>query len=133
MFTFGDLLSRQKTGKAFLTVEDEAIILSPSSIAGADHIAALSSDGRVLVFPLDQIKRLSGGKGVQIIGLRNQETLKSAIPIQGTVTCITGTWRNRPKEFFSEEKHFGQRARRGAVIGSLNNPALKCQEKSKSG
>ena len=45
--TFGDLLSRQKAGKAFLSMEVGATVLPPAPIvrnAGMDHIAALSSD-----------------------------------------------------------------------------------------
>ncbi|MDR1936108.1 MAG: DNA topoisomerase IV subunit A [Candidatus Accumulibacter sp.] len=121
---FGDLVSRQKAGKAFLSMEDGAAILPPSRVAGMDHVAALASDGRLLVFPLAQMKRLSGGKGVQIIGLRGKETLKSAIAIKGPVARIAGSFRNRPKEIFSEEKHFGLRARRGAAAGPINNPAI---------
>ncbi|MDR2113491.1 MAG: DNA topoisomerase IV subunit A, partial [Candidatus Accumulibacter sp.] len=117
---YGDLVSRQKAGKAFLSMEDGAAILPPAPIArgaGVDHVAALSSDGRLLVFPLDQMKRLSGGKGVRIIGLKGKETLKSVIALQGPVARIVGTFRNRRKELLSEEKHLGQRARRGAAVG----------------
>ena len=121
---FGELLSRQRVGKAFLTMEDGALILPPSPVAGMDHVAALSSDGRLLVFPLDQMKRLSGGKGVQIIGLKEKETLESAIVVKGSVVRIRGTFRNRVKELFSEEKHLGQRARRGASAGPLNSPVI---------
>ncbi len=122
--TYGDLLSRQKAGKAFLTVEEGATILPLARVADADHLAALSEDGRLLVFPLDQMKRLSGGKGVQIIGLKDKESLKSAIAIKGATARITGVFRNRPKELFSEERHFGQRARRGAAVGLINNPVI---------
>jgi topoisomerase-4 subunit A len=121
---YGDLLSRQKAGKAFLTMEDGATVLPPARVAGMDHVAALSSDGRLLVFPLDQMKRLSSGKGVQIIGLKGKETLKSAIAIKGPVARIVGSFRNRPKELRSEEKHLGQRARRGAAVGLVNNPVI---------
>jgi len=123
--TYGDLLSRQKAGKAFLTIEDGAAILPPAHVAGMDHLAALSDDGRLLVFPLDQMKKLSGGKGVQIIGLKDKETLKSVIAVKGPVVRVTGAFRNRPKELFSEEKHLGQRARRGAAVGLVNNPVLE--------
>jgi topoisomerase-4 subunit A len=125
---YDDLLSRQKAGKAFLTMEDGASILPPSPIVGADHIAALSSDGRLLVFPLDQMKRLSGGKGVQIIGLKGKESLKSAIALKGPVARIEGISRNRPKKLLSEEKHLGLRARRGATVGPLNNPTIASLE-----
>lgn len=123
--TYGDLLSRQKAGKSFLTVEDGASVLQPSSVAGTDHIAALSDDGRLLVFPIDQMKHLSGGKGVQIIGLKGKETLKSAIAVHGPVVRIKGVFRNKPKELLSEEKHLGQRARRGAAVGLVNAPAIE--------
>jgi topoisomerase-4 subunit A len=110
-------------------MEDGAAVLPPSPVSGKDHVAALSSDGRLLVFPLDQMKRLSGGKGVQIIGLKGKETLKSAIAIQGPVARIAGTWRNRHRELLSEEKHLGQRARRGAAAGPVNDPEIgSCSE-----
>ena len=62
--TYADLLSRQKAGKAFLSVEDGATILPPVRLAGKDHLAALSEDGRLLIFPLEQMKRLSAAAAV---------------------------------------------------------------------
>ena len=122
---YGELLSRQKAGKAFLTLEDDCEILPPARIAGCDHLAALADDGRLLVFPLEQMKRLSGGKGVQIIGLKDKETLKAVLPICGATVLVKGTFRNKPKEVSSEEKHLGQRARRGAAVGLVNHPRLE--------
>ena len=126
--TFGDLLSRQKAGKAFLTIEDDAQILPPVRLKGADHVAALSADGRLLVFPLDQMKRLSSGKGVQIIGLKGDETLKAIIAARGPIVAIRGTFRNKPKTLLSDDKHLGQRARRGAVVGLVNQPVIAALE-----
>jgi topoisomerase-4 subunit A len=117
----GDLASRQKSGKSFLTMEEGAIILPPSRADGKDHVAALSSDGRLLVFPLDQMKRLSGGKGVQIIGLKTGEALRSVLAIEGDAVRIRGSFRNRVKETVSDEKHVGQRARRGARVGPFTS------------
>jgi len=123
--TYGDLLSRQKAGKAFLTLEDGCTILPLVRVtAGMDHIAALSDDGRLLVFTLDQMKRLSGGKGVQIIGLKGKETLKTIIAARGPVVAIKGVFRNKPKMLLSEERHLGQRARRGAAVGLVNQPTI---------
>ncbi len=122
--TYADLLSRQKAGKSFLSMEDGASVLPPVRIAGANHLAALSDDGRLLVFPLDQMKRLSGGKGVQIIGLKGKERLKAIIAARGPVVSITGIFRNKPKTLLSEEKHLGQRARRGAAVGLVNQAVI---------
>jgi topoisomerase-4 subunit A len=123
--TYGDLLSRQKAGKAFLTLEEGCAILPPARVAGSDHIAALSEDGRLLVFPLHQMKRLSGGKGVQIIGLKGNEALKAIIAATGPTVSIKGVFRNKPKTIVSEEKHLGQRARRGAAVGLVNQPVIE--------
>ena len=122
---YADLLSRQKAGKAFLTVEDGAEILPPARITGCDHLAALADDGRLLVFPLEQMKRLSGGKGVQIIGLKGKETLKAVLPIRGATLLVKGSFRNKPKELVTEDKHLSQRARRGAAVGLVNHPRLE--------
>ncbi len=123
--TFGDLLCRQKAGKAFLTVEEGATVLPPLPLAGKDHLAALSADGRLLVFPLAEMKRLSGGKGVQIIGLREGETLRSVIALRGTRVTIRGTVRNRVKTLLSEDRHLAHRARRGSPVGALAQVTLE--------
>ena len=121
---YADLLSRQKAGKSFLSMEEDAVVLTPVRVAGMDHLAALSDDGRLLVFPLDQMKRMSGGKGVQIIGLKAKECLKAIIAAKGTRVAIKGSFRNKPKVLLSEEKHLGQRARRGAAIGLVNQATI---------
>jgi topoisomerase IV subunit A len=123
--TYADLLSRQKAGKAFMTMEDGATILPPVRVAGTDHVAALSEDGRLLVFHLGQMKRLSGGKGVQIMGLRDNESLREVMAFTGTTVTIRGMFRGRVKKIVSEDKHLAQRARRGASIGQINEPVLE--------
>ncbi|WP_301101453.1 DNA topoisomerase IV subunit A [Propionivibrio sp.] len=122
---FADLLSRQKAGKTFLTMEDGALILPPARITGKDHVAALSDDGRLLVFPLDQMKRLTSGKGVQIIALKGKETLKAIVAAKGPTVNIKGIFRNKVKLLPSEEKHLGQRARRGAAVGLVNQVVIE--------
>ncbi|WP_300449172.1 DNA topoisomerase IV subunit A [Accumulibacter sp.] len=127
--TYGDLLSRQRAGKAFLSIEDGASILPPVPIAGRDHLAALSEDGRLLVFPLEQMKRLASGKGVQIIGLRDGETLRAVVAVRGTRVMIRGTARNRVKTLLSEDRHLAQRARRGSPVGQISQVTLEaCPE-----
>ncbi|MDR3158756.1 MAG: DNA topoisomerase IV subunit A [Zoogloeaceae bacterium] len=126
--TLADLFSRQKAGKAFLFMEENARILPPQALAAnavSAYLAALSSDFRLLIFPLEQMKRLSGGKGVQIMGIKGEETLLQTLVSPSAVVKIRGTFRGRPKEIFSESRHIGQRARRGAGIGLIREPALQ--------
>ncbi len=127
--TSGDLKTRQKAGKAFMTMEESCEILSPCRVLAQDikhdHLAALSSDGRLLVFPQEQMKRLGGGKGVQIINLKGKEALADVKTIIGQAVDLIGVFRNREKILPSEEKHTGQRARRGALVGLINAPKIK--------
>ena len=122
---YGDLLSRQKAGKAFLAVEDGATILPLLRIGSQDHLAALSEDGRLLIFPLAQMKHLASGKGVQIIALHGDERLRAVAVTQGVRVTIRGTARSRSKTLLSEDRHIGQRARRGSPVGQISNVTLE--------
>jgi len=128
--TLADLFSRQRAGKAFLTMEEKAVILPPQAVLPglSAHLAALSNDGRLLIFPLDQMKRLSGGKGVQIMALRGEEKLAQTLVLAMPSVKIRGVFRGREKEVGSEERHLGQRARRGATIGLIKAASLHAPE-----
>ncbi len=71
------------------------------------------------------MKRLTAGKGVQIIGVHHQETLRAVVATLGARVTIKGTVRNRVKTLDSEDRHFGQRARRGSPVGQLTNVSLE--------
>ncbi|HRE13482.1 MAG TPA: DNA topoisomerase IV subunit A, partial [Usitatibacteraceae bacterium] len=62
----GDLATRQRAGKAFMAVPEGERVLAPVILGAATkEIAALSEEGRLLVFPLEEVNVLSGGgKGV---------------------------------------------------------------------
>ncbi|MCL2020616.1 MAG: DNA topoisomerase IV subunit A [Betaproteobacteria bacterium] len=125
-----DLFSRQRAGKAFLTLEEEAAILPPQIIPAAMplYLAALASDGRLLIFPLEQMKRLAGGKGIQIMAMRGEEKLAQTLVSPVPTVRICGVFRGREKEARSEERHQGQRARRGASIGLIKAARLHALE-----
>jgi topoisomerase-4 subunit A len=65
-----DLHTRNKAGKAALRVPPEAIVI-PATPVGADAawLAAVSSDGRLLVFALAELPELAKGKGNKILGM----------------------------------------------------------------
>ena len=106
-------------------MEDGASILPPQRITTEDHVAVLSEDARLLVFPLDQVKRLAGGKGVQLMGLRDKEALRAITVTQGETVTVHGVFRNKPKQIESEPRHISQRARRGAGIAAINQAGFK--------
>jgi topoisomerase IV subunit A len=88
-----DLLSRQRAGKAFLTLEGGAplppVLLTP----GLTWVAAAADNGKLLAFPLEEMKTLSGGKGVQIIKLEDQRTSHRADLFNGERLLVEGKTR----------------------------------------
>ncbi|MBL8246819.1 MAG: DNA topoisomerase IV subunit A, partial [Candidatus Competibacter sp.] len=74
---FDDMASRNKAGKLVLTVPEGARVWSPLPVANleTDRLAAVSSDGRLLLFPLRELPRLPKGKGNKILDLPGEERL----------------------------------------------------------
>ncbi|REG61578.1 DNA topoisomerase IV subunit A [Paraburkholderia sp. BL6669N2] len=116
----GDMVSRVKAGKSFMTIDAGAVPLAPMPmLPDATHIACLSSGGRLLVFGLDEMKTLSGGgRGVTLMALDDKETLVQALSINNAGVVLIGTRRGGRVD---EEKvsgaalapHIGKRARKG--------------------
>jgi topoisomerase-4 subunit A len=65
-----DLHSRNKAGKAVLRVPQGASVIPASPVGErGSRIAAVSSDGRLLLFALAELPELARGKGIKILGL----------------------------------------------------------------
>ncbi|CAB3806035.1 DNA topoisomerase 4 subunit A [Paraburkholderia caffeinitolerans] len=91
----GDLVSRVKAGKAFMTIDEGCVPLAPMPmLPNAIQVACLSSGGRLLVFGLDEMKTLSGGgRGVTLMQLDEKETLVRALAITAAGVVLEGTGR----------------------------------------
>ncbi len=66
------LVSRHRAGKQVLTVPEGSTVIEPVIVPGAVSsalIAAATSDGHLLVFPLSELPELDKGKGNKIINL----------------------------------------------------------------
>src|SRR5690606_23225543 len=79
----GDMATRQRGGKSFITMDEADLPLAPRRIVEkASALACLSEKGRLLVFGLDEVKQLSGGgRGVILMELEKNEKLLAAQPI----------------------------------------------------
>ncbi len=75
----GDLASRMKAGRLFVKVSDGHAVLPPQLVEpGADRMACLSSDNKILVYGLEELRRLSsGGRGVALMQCEAGQTLIS--------------------------------------------------------
>jgi topoisomerase-4 subunit A len=119
----GDMISRLKGGKSFITLDEGALPLPPRVVVeSAGAVACLSEKGRVLVFGIDEMKVLTnGGRGVTLMELEPKEKLLAAQPINQKGVNVVGTWagdKPRTVELFASglEPHFGKRARKGKPL-----------------
>ena len=121
----GDMVSRLKGGKSFITLNDGATPLPPRIVTDScGAIACLSEKGRVLVFGIDEMKVLTnGGRGVTLMELEPKEAMLAAQPINQKGLNVIGTWagdKARTVELFASglEPHFGKRSRKGKALSA---------------
>lgn len=127
-----DMVTRNKAGKAFvglsdsLTGGDSVLPMHPIK-EGMHSVACLSGNGRLLTFPLSDLKRLpTGGKGVILMDLEKGENLQATSPYGKGGIQMEGFGRaNKPTSVDVTEKILNgfkaARARKGHVI----DPKLK--------
>ncbi|MCA3217209.1 MAG: DNA topoisomerase IV subunit A [Burkholderiales bacterium] len=129
-----NMLSRQKGGKQFIAVEQGAVPLRPAFIDPADdRIVCLSERGRLLSFPVREIKQQpGGGRGVTLMGLDEGEKMLAAIScgkLGVAVAGLKGTT-GKPTEITLAGKdlqaHDAGRARKGTLVQPrLREPSLR--------
>ena len=117
----GDLVTKTRQGKDFMKVDEGAQAQKPSLInEGSRYVAALSSDARLLLFPLEEVPvRPNGGVGVQLLAIPEGVKLSSVTTSDGKSLVVSGIKRkNRAVETLDAKQlaeHMGKRAQRGKV------------------
>ncbi|TBO34540.1 DNA topoisomerase IV subunit A [Aquabacterium lacunae] len=122
----GDLTTRQKGGKGFLTLDEGDAVLPPVRVK-PEHtqVACLCADGRMLVFGLDELKQQpNGGRGLTLmeVDARKAPLLSVASVLKGV--RVIGLGRGaKPKEDdvrnSAYEAHVGKRARKGKAVDAF--------------
>jgi topoisomerase IV subunit A len=127
-----DMLTRNKAGKSFIGIDSkfssgDAPLGASKVRPGMKQVACLSESARLLVFPLDELKRLpAGGKGVILMGLDDKERLASAVAVGPDGATYSGAGRaGKPTQLSLDSKTLksfaGNRARKGHYL----DPRLK--------
>ncbi|WP_255533524.1 DNA topoisomerase IV subunit A [Polynucleobacter sp. UK-Mo-2m-Kol15] len=127
-----DMTTRNKAGKSFVGIDNkfpggDAPLGAAKVKVGMKQVACLSESSKLLVFPLDELKRLpTGGKGVILMGLDDKEKLASAIAVGPDGATYSGAGRaGKPTELSLDVKTLksfaGNRARKGHFV----EPRLK--------
>jgi topoisomerase-4 subunit A len=126
--TIGDMVGRNKAGKQFISVDKESILApAPFTPTEKSLVAAASSDGRLLLFLLAEMKHLQGGgKGVILMGLAEGEELVAANVINQAKLEVSGTTGAREHTLKlsgeSLQSYFGKRARGGKNLPAKFKP-----------
>jgi topoisomerase-4 subunit A len=113
----GDLVGRNKAGKAFLSLDKGEKVLKPAPVNGAT-LCALSAIGRLLLFPLADMPEMSKGRGNKIMDLESVDELVAVCVNFGNSLTIEGQGRGgKPGTAVIEGSNLdpfrGQRARKG--------------------
>ena len=123
----GDLQSKNRSGKAALTLPKGAgaQVLQPAHITvlKGSMVAAVSNEGRLLIFPLTAMPQMTRGKGNKIINIpsarvREREEFVVAIQVvtpQDSLVIHSGKRHHSIK--FNELGHYqGERGQRGRKL-----------------
>lgn len=118
-----DMVSRTKAGKSYVSLEDGESLLPPRVLSsGLSQLACLSEQGRVLLFPLADLKTLSaGGRGTMLMSLQDDEKLLIALPTGAKGVTVSGIGRgNKPQEVVlansALQPHLGKRGGKGKAL-----------------
>jgi topoisomerase-4 subunit A len=121
----GDLVSRQRAGKTFLALEPGEHVLPPVVVATPQHtrVACLSKNGRLLVFPLADLKRqANGGRGLTLMDCDAKDPLLS-VATCGDALVVHGINRGKDKDETLRgaalASHEGKRARKGHKVAGF--------------
>ncbi len=125
----GDMASRLKGGKSFMTLGDGDVPLEPKIIpVAASALACLTEATRLLVFGLDEMKTLTkGGTGVKLIELEGKDRLLAVQPITQRGVVVSGIGRGAKAQDVSLgatalAEHIGKRSRKGKALASKLKP-----------
>ncbi len=117
-----DLQAKNKAGKALLSLPTGARVVAPRPLANReeDWLAAVTTEGRLLVFPVRDLPQLGKGKGNKIIGIpgervasREEYLVDLAVLPTGATLLLQAGKRTLSLKAEDLEHYKGERGRRG--------------------
>jgi topoisomerase-4 subunit A len=133
-----ELYAKAKAGKAVLTLPQGARVLDPIPVSdrAQGRLAAVTTGGHLLVFPVSELPEMPRGKGNKILGIPSarvaaREELLAAlalVPAGGSLVIASGkrTFTLKPSDL---DLYTGERGRRGKLLprGFQKVDALKAE------
>lgn len=117
-----DLQAKNKAGKALLSLPPGAKVLAPKPLLSRelDWLAAVTTEGRLLLFPVRDLPQLGKGKGNKIIGIpgervasREEYLTDLAVLPSGATLVLQAGKRTLSLKADDLEHYKGERGRRG--------------------
>ncbi len=117
-----DLATKNRSGKAALSLPKGARALMPARISSLqeDLLVAISNEGRMLAFPVEQLPQLSRGKGNKILSIpsarvksREEFVVALAVVAPGGKLVVHAGKRHHSLKWADLEHYQGERGRRG--------------------
>jgi len=118
-----EMVSKNRNGKTLVNVPKGARVMSPLMVPKGEevlYLAAISNEGRMLVFPLSELPALAKGKGNKIIGIpsarvqsREEFVVAVAVFAQTDQLQVLAGKRKMNLQFNDLEHYLGERGRRG--------------------
>jgi topoisomerase-4 subunit A len=119
-----DLVSDRRAGKTVLNVPENALVLPPAPVLSADSlVAAVSSEGKLLAFPVGEVPEMPRGKGNKLYDIPGKKarerselmTAVAAVPPKASLVLWSGETK-KTLDWSDLKDYLGQRAQRGAVL-----------------
>jgi len=123
--TLGDLQSKNKAGKSVISVPAGGVVLQPQPVSDLeqDYVAAVSNEGRLLIFPISELPLLARGKGVKIMNIPKAlladrlEFMAHLVVLTAKDTLVVHSGKRHINLKFDDLEHYrGERARRGLKL-----------------
>lgn len=116
-----ELYSKNKAGKVLLTLSEGAKVIKPAELRGdSDRLAVVTQQGRLLIFPAQELPELTKGKGNKLIQIPtddlaagNDAVIAVAALPEGGQLKITAGKRPLTLKGADIEHYSGARAKRG--------------------
>ncbi|QHG67313.1 DNA topoisomerase IV subunit A [Pseudomonas putida] len=120
-----DLQAKNKAGKGLLSLPNGAKVMTPRPVADReqDWLAAVTTEGRLLVFKVSDLPQLGKGKGNKIIGVpgdrvasREEFVTDLAVVAEGATLVLQAGKRTLSLKPDDLEHYKGERGRRGSKL-----------------
>jgi len=120
-----DLQAKNKAGKGLLSLPSGAKVMTPRPVANReqDWLAAVTTEGRLLVFKVSDLPQLGKGKGNKIIGVpgdrvasREEFVTDLAVMAEGATLVLQAGKRTLSLKADDLEHYKGERGRRGSKL-----------------